>query len=358
MNQQYPSLEAADREGLGPSTPTKKSFAERKAQMVGRPAMAATTTHLVVGDHLLRDIDRALPGDVVRRTARKTQSKPDRALARKRSNFFENAFSAKDSPNVAKERVRGDAIVMADVRTNVIIPDEFTFITELSYHVSCRYQRPVSSIVVTVQHGSCMLFGGTFDPAYVMSVFGLPSELLPATNRRNTALIQKHMEEALGVPPSRGYLRFVPTKEEHIACNGKTLAAEIDEVEKASSGGNETTTATMSDSVTRTASKRLSARARLSVKSLGSFRTANATNAEYAPELTPPDSRGGEGRLPTIPASPPGTGRVHDETSAALAKPQKSAKRRKSFVATIFGRSTLKPENRPPLPSIPAKQQA
>jgi hypothetical protein len=114
------------------------------------------------------------------------------------------------------------------------ITDEFTFITELSYHLSTRYQRPVSSIVVTLHHGACMVFGGTFDPAYVLSVFALPEQLQPTTNKRNASLIQKHMEEAIGVKPSRGFLRFIPTLEEHTARNGKTLAGEIDDLEKGS----------------------------------------------------------------------------------------------------------------------------
>ena len=86
--------------------------------------------------------------------------------------------------------------------------------------------------MVTLQHGACMLFGGTFDPAYVMSVYALPSQLQPTTNKRNAALIQKHMEEALGVVPSRGFLRFVPAMEEHTAWKGKTMAGEIDDLEK------------------------------------------------------------------------------------------------------------------------------
>jgi hypothetical protein len=90
----------------------------------------------------------------------------------------------------------------------------------------------VSSIVVTLQHGACMFFGGSFDPAYVMSVFALPSQLLPTTNKRNAALIQRHMEETLGVSPARGLLRFAPVQEEHLVCNGKTMAGEIDELER------------------------------------------------------------------------------------------------------------------------------
>ena len=70
----------------------------------------------------MRQIDRAPPGDVVRK-ASKTQWKAE--LARKRSNlsFFEDAFSEnQESP--ARARVLGDSMVMAEVKTNVIVRKE------------------------------------------------------------------------------------------------------------------------------------------------------------------------------------------------------------------------------------------
>ncbi|KAH7349441.1 Tautomerase/MIF superfamily [Plectosphaerella cucumerina] len=175
---------------------------------------------------------------------RKTPSTP--AMAKSRSTYFEDVFQAGREVSPAKDRVRSEAIVMAEVRTNVIvralllplppslahtlqIRDEFSFITDLSYQLSIRYQRPVSSVIVTLQHGACMLYGGTFDPAYVMSVFALPSEIAPTRNRRNAALMQKHMEESLGVAPARGFLRFVAIPEDNAARNGKTVAGEIAE---------------------------------------------------------------------------------------------------------------------------------
>lgn len=106
-----------------------------------------------------------------------------------------------------------------------------------------------------------MLFGGNFDPAYVMSVFALPFELQPTTNKRNAALIQKYMEDDIGVPPSRGFLRFITTPEEHTAWKGKTLAGEIDDLEKEAPVGEETG-AVRSDG-RRTKSKRLSVRVSL-----------------------------------------------------------------------------------------------
>lgn len=143
------------------------------------------------------------------------------------------------------------------------ISDEFTFITELSYHLSTRYQRPVSSIVVTLQHGACMLYGGSFDPAYVMAIFALPSQLQPTTNKRNAALIQKHMEEVLGVGATRGLLRFVPTSEEDLASNGNTVAGDIDNLERSLSGSSKQN---VGDDGASLGSKRSKTRNKLSVK--------------------------------------------------------------------------------------------
>lgn len=96
-----------------PLTANRLSFAERKAAQLSRPS----TPFFVQGDRNLRDIDRAPPGDVLRKTP-KPQSRP--TLAKQRSNFFEDAFSVKEV-NPARDRVRNEAMVVAEVRTNVIV---------------------------------------------------------------------------------------------------------------------------------------------------------------------------------------------------------------------------------------------
>ncbi|KAK3357348.1 Tautomerase/MIF superfamily [Lasiosphaeria hispida] len=315
------------------------------------PGGVAGPSKLVEGGQLTRGIDRPLPGDVGHR-ARKSHSKQDLGKKRSNVNFFEDFFGVNES-NVAKERVRGDAMVMAEVKTNVIISDEFSFITELSYHLSTRYQRPVSSIVVTLHHGACMFFGGSFDAAYAMSIFALPSQLLPTTNKRNAALIQKHMEEGLGVPPSRGLLRFVPTEEEHLACNGKTMAGEIDELEKSYGAS---PTQPVADDALGASRKRSGVRKKMSVKSFASFRPPSGIDVP-APELTPPASA--DEALPVIPASPgfPASARTAPEGPIApLSDVPKRAKRKKSFVATIFSRAGGKSDYSSTLPTISGRK--
>ncbi|KAK3898335.1 Tautomerase/MIF superfamily [Staphylotrichum tortipilum] len=282
-------------------------------------------SHMGAASHAARSTDRGPPDDLTRRTSR-THPRADLSRQKSRRNYFEDAFSVNPT-SLARERVHGDAIVMVEVKTNVIISDEFSFITELAYHISTRYQRPVSSVVVTVQHGACLFFGGSFEPAYVMSVFALASQLLPTTNKRNAALMQKYMEETLGVGAERGLLRFAPTREEHLACGGKTMAGEIEELEArfrqegVGSGGGSGGGEAMVSPAGGHEDRGVRSRRMMSVKSLGTLRRPPT------PESTPPDS-GDEGQSPV-------SRRAHS--------PQhKAAKRRKSFVATIFGRSGSK----------------
>lgn len=200
-----------------------------------------------------------------------------------------------------------------------------------------------------------MLFGGTFEPAYVMKVTALQSQLLPATNKRNAALIQRHMEEAIGVSPARGFLQFIPTLEENMAVNGRTLAAEMDDLERNGS---------LADDVPSLGSRRSKTKKKLSVRvsadeemtgggglsfeygrltsrpahpqSIGNFRPSSVV-AGPAPELTPPasasDGAPPVSSLPAIPGTP-------DKASTATGPrhPTPAARRKKSFVASIFGR--------------------
>jgi hypothetical protein len=105
----------------------------------------------------------------------------------------------------------------------------------MSYTLSQRYSRPESSIMVNVDHSACLLLAGSFEPAYILTISALPSQLQPVTNKRNSALIQSFMAEILAVPPERGILRFHPILEENLATNGTTVFGEIERIEKSSS---------------------------------------------------------------------------------------------------------------------------
>lgn len=209
-------------------------------------------------------------------------------------------------------------------------------------------------------HGALMLFGGTFEPCYYLTVTALPGELQPATNKRNAAVVQRHMEENLGVAAVRGVVRFVPAPEDNWARDGRTVSGELIDVDRERQAGGGVAAA--DEDGERLASPPLrSARKRLSVKvcsppsptddgrrfhgltdpaqSFSSFKASLATPPPQPSELTPPASAGEApliSGLPPIPASP--HGQNHPDNSSSNRRPEKVARRTKSFVATFFNR--------------------
>lgn len=205
-----------------------------------------------------------------------------------------------------------------------------------------------------MQHSQCIFFAGTFEPAYTATISALPSYLLPATNRRNAFVLSEHLEEALGVPQSRGLISFLPMPEDNMACNGKTVSAMLDETlddpagyamgvieeEKATSFGSRRKRLSVKVSAARhplpvasatdcpeQEDKRSKAEADPWYKrkqSLTNIRTASAAGGY---EMTPPTSA--EDNAPV----------------GGEERPVKVAKRRKSFVAGLFGRSNGRKEN-------------
>ncbi|KAI0400891.1 Tautomerase/MIF [Xylaria palmicola] len=298
------------------------SFAQRKA-LQPRPS----DTVLVEGNSVMRSIDRPPPGDVVGR--RKSQLHPD--ASRKKSAYFESEFAGPNrGDDPAKIRILNEAMVTAELKTNVIIRDEFAFITDLTCHLSNRYQRPMSSIVVTLHHGICMLFGSTFEPAYTLAIHALPSLLQPTTNRRNAILTQRHLYETLGVDPMRGYVRFEATPEENVAVGGKTLAAEIEDLSR--------DIADRKADVFRKPSK--SGRGLMkSVKSLGSFKSQSVIDLSDNVPTPPPSNSGETARIATIPEVPPTPPDDERASQSQLdeRKQRKSASRRKSLRFALFG---------------------
>ncbi|GKT88231.1 MIF domain-containing protein [Colletotrichum tofieldiae] len=274
-------------------------------------------------------------------------------MAKRRSSYYEEAFQGDRESNLVKDRVYSEAIVMAELRTNVIINDEFSFITDFSYQLSIRYQRPVSSIVVNLQHGACMLFGGTFEPAYTMSIHALSLEVGVTKNKRNAALLQKHLQEALGVAPARGFVKFVEVPAENMAVNGKTTASQIAEV----TGEEEETIA----------ERRARNRKSLGAKSISAFRHGSIVGPRKgsvfdfrresvaaprkesvmrhgrAPYSSYPEAHAVNNTAPTT----TNTSTTEKDTpikevekaSTAPPKKTKAAKRKSNFVSSLFSRS-------------------
>ncbi|KAK0937655.1 hypothetical protein LTR29_010766 [Friedmanniomyces endolithicus] len=150
-----------------------------------------------------------------------------------RTQYYEDQFRYKDGEvGTIRERVQRESPVIAELKTNVIIKDEFTLVTDLSYHLAQRYTRPDSSIMIKVEHSACLALGGTFDPCYILNITTLPSEMGPTMNKRNAALIQSFMADILSVSSDRGIIKFQPVEEANYAMDGTTMLGQIEKLEK------------------------------------------------------------------------------------------------------------------------------
>ena len=181
---------------------------------------------------------------------------------------------------------------------------------------------------MTISHSACLLFGGSFDPAYTMSITALQCQLQPVTNKRNAALLQKAMEDALGVVPGRGLIRFLPIDEENLATNSKTVAGEIEDLEKVN--------AEDISSVRRTLSR---GKNRHSTKSLRNLRISSPLPTHDEAVTPPASARLGPQdpssipAVPTVPAVP-----MEKNILDRKAEKMQNMGRRRSFITSIFGK--------------------
>ncbi|RFU75657.1 mif domain containing [Trichoderma arundinaceum] len=148
-------------------------------------------------------------------------------LSENRSQYFHHVLHERSKRSLVAETVLREALIYAEVITNVKIENEHHFLTNFSPYLATRYNRSPDSTVISLHHSQCLFFGGSSYPAYILTITALPSEVQPATNKRNAAVLQKYMEALIRVPSARGIVRFVPVAEECLAWGGKTVAGRI-----------------------------------------------------------------------------------------------------------------------------------
>ncbi|KAL8834989.1 MAG: hypothetical protein Q9170_003510 [Blastenia crenularia] len=214
-------------------SPAKSTFSfADEVEPVNMPA--SSRPDIIDENAISGPLGRGSPGDAAL-MAMVNRDRASTDLSRRKSQFYSEVFAYREPNLTVRDRVNRYSVITAEVKTNVIVKDEYTFLQDLSQHLSQRYQRPTSSIFITLNHSECLLFAGTFDSAYVITITALPSQLQPVTNKRNAVMIQNFMADLLGVTPDRGIIRFVGISEEYLATNGNTIQGEIDNMSKETS---------------------------------------------------------------------------------------------------------------------------
>ena len=76
-------------------------------------------------------------------------------------------------------------------------------------------------MVVKVIDECALCFGGTFDPAYVASVYSI-GKISPELNVNTSAGISQYLAKELGLPDDRGSIMFFDMKGSNFGYKGKT----------------------------------------------------------------------------------------------------------------------------------------
>ncbi|KAL8993359.1 MAG: hypothetical protein Q9169_006411 [Polycauliona sp. 2 TL-2023] len=305
------------RRDTGLISPAKSTFSfADEADSTPMPLAVSNKPDLIDERQISGPYGRGSPGDAAL-IAMVNKDRTSTDLSRRKSQFYSEVFAYREPNLTARDKVHRYSVITAEVKTNVIVKDEYIFLQDLSQHLSQRYQRPVSSIFITLNHSECLLYAGTFDSAYIMTITALPSQIQPTTNKRNAVMMQTFMAESLGVTPERGVIRFVGIAEEYLATNGNTVLGEIENLSR-ESGEDNANGAQRSGTVRRGRSRRSSKADKMQIPV---SRPATSDN-----RITSPPSKS-----PPIPAT-----REDSPLDIKAAKVQKMG-RRKSFLAMFAG---------------------
>ncbi|RPA83036.1 Tautomerase/MIF [Ascobolus immersus RN42] len=213
--------------------------ASKVAQLIGRAPPSPAPTNSFEEDYLnspnsgrphindiMREVERDTPGGPMDRSPSRKSSRSNisRQRSKKTAMFYADAFAFRD----AGVPVPSIAPVLVELKTNVILEDEFNFTKQLSAVFAKRFSRGEDTVGISVNHSCCMILGGTYDGAYFLTITSL-SSISPTCNKRNAALIAEWLNTNLGVAPERGYIRFVEPSVADYATAGSTI---LDMMEK------------------------------------------------------------------------------------------------------------------------------
>ena len=108
---------------------------------------------------------------------------------------------------------------------------EQAFLNDFLMNISETYHKPPNNIMITTTTDAHIMIGGSTEPAYLLTMTALFSEVASVKNMRATMMIQDFLSDSLKVPPNRGVIKFSPIREEDLGTNGSTVRGEIDKLE-------------------------------------------------------------------------------------------------------------------------------
>lgn len=244
-----------------------------------------------------RDIDRDTPAT---RGLSKKSSKGDfgRKKSIKGASYYGEVFAVRESGPVVPK----SSAVWVELRTNVILENEFEFAKSLSEMVAKRYGKTEDAVCVSLEHSACMVMGGTYDGSFLLTITSL-NMISPTCNKRNAALICDWISNNLGVEVARGYIRFVDPDFANYAMGGYTMLDLMEKEELARTG-----TADKAGIIRDRSTKRSMSRHRSSKKERKSYEKQASTFVDTNGDLSSVEDNV-PSELPSILAKPSNDGR-------------------------------------------------
>ncbi|OAX77050.1 hypothetical protein ACJ72_08655 [Emergomyces africanus] len=213
-------------------------------------AAAGTAKGFDRSDSITKELTRGTPTDgYPNRPLSKSSSQLD--IARKRSQYFNEVFTSREPYHTPRHRVNQDSVVVVEIKTNVLLENDFQNLSELSFNLALIFQRPETSILLYVEHNCCLMLASSYEPAYLATVSALPCSIAPITNLRHTVLIQAAIFDIFDIPGNRGVIKFESMAEENFATNGSTIKDEIDQLERTSNDEHSSIFKSLSHTVSR-----------------------------------------------------------------------------------------------------------
>ncbi|KAE8144424.1 hypothetical protein BDV25DRAFT_171552 [Aspergillus avenaceus] len=193
---------------------------------------------------------------------------------RTKTQYFEDVFNTRGPELSPRAQVNQESVIVAELKLNKLVGDDDSLAAALASRLARIYQKPESSMMVTIQQDACVRFGISKGPAYLLKIFTLPYLIGSITNLRNTILIQAAMRELLEITPNRGVVLYTAVPDENFATNNATYMAEVTRHARQSEDGD--------PGILRTISRNLSRRPKSN--STQSAPLSDATTSSWAPE--------------------------------------------------------------------------
>ncbi|KAL1761620.1 Tautomerase/MIF superfamily [Schizophyllum commune] len=109
-----------------------------------------------------------------------------------------------------------------DLTVNVQIADIRALTLELSKAASQILAKPETAIGVHIRVDEALAFGGTFEPAFWLSIVNLG--ITRETNEAHSKALSEFLAQKLGLPNDRGLIAFIDPGRENLGFKGATIA--------------------------------------------------------------------------------------------------------------------------------------